>query len=99
MTDYYNDPSGRHRVWIAGYRDWKPGGYSEVPPDAVALEPAENGDLSAREAARYVEAFNRAALAGRRKIWAVAVPVAVRYDGEPCPGQPLADAALPEECA
>ena len=94
MTDYYNHPSGRYRVWIAGYRDWKPEGLRDVPPDGVALEPAEKGDFSARQAARYVEAFNRAALAGGRKIWAVAVPVAVRYDGEPRPAQPLADVRI-----
>jgi len=53
--------------------------------------------MSASQAARYVEAFNRAAAARRRKVWAVAVPVTVRYEGDPRPGQRL-DAAPIAPC-
>jgi hypothetical protein len=45
--------------------------------------------MTPRQARRYVEAFNRAALGGSRKVWAVALPVRVRYEGEPQPGEPL----------
>ncbi len=41
------------------------------------------------QAARYVAAFNRAAQERGVRIWAVAVPVVVRYDGDPQPGQTL----------
>ncbi len=80
---------GRYRVWLVSYRDWQPGSYVDVPPEAVALEPAEEATMSARRAARYVEAFNRAASERGRGVWAVAIPVGSRYEGEPRPGQPV----------
>ncbi|HUT88356.1 MAG TPA: hypothetical protein VMY37_02570 [Thermoguttaceae bacterium] len=93
MNDRSKGRSCRYRVWIVAYRHWQPPSCSDVPPDAVALEPAEEGTLSAPEAARYVEAFNRAVLGGRRRIWAVAIPIGgVWYEGEPRPGQPMPDA-------
>jgi len=79
----------RFRVWIAGYDRWQPAGFAEVPPGAVALEPAEEGTMSAAQATAYVEAFNRAALARQRKIWAVALPVVVRYEGDLRPGEKI----------
>jgi hypothetical protein len=51
------------------------------------LEPAEDGAMSARKANAYREAFNRTILARSRKVWAVAVPVTVRYEGDLQPGQ------------
>ena len=45
--------------------------------------------MSMAEAARYVTAFNRAAEALGRRTRAVALPVTVRYQGDPQPGQPL----------
>jgi hypothetical protein len=92
MNDRSKGRSSGYRVWIVAYQHWRPQGCSDVPPDAVALEPAEEDILSARQAARYVEAFNRAVLGGRRGIWAVAIPVSVQYQGEPRPGLPLSDA-------
>jgi hypothetical protein len=95
------------RVWIVGYsaRDFRPVDWLDVPPNAVAIEPAETEPMSPDRAHRYVEAFNRAAFGcsseekpsekpekrGKKakKRWAVAVPVAVRYDGEPRPGEKL----------
>jgi len=94
VTDQHNDRLGRYRVWIVAYRDWMPESYCDVPPDAVAIEPAERGTMSARQAARYVEAFNRAALALDGRIWAVAILISIRYDGEPRPGQSLAETAV-----
>ncbi len=37
----------------------------------------------------FVEGFNRAMLAEPRQIWAVAVPVTVRFDGDAQPGLPI----------
>ena len=79
----------RFRVWIVRYDGWEPQNPRDHPPAAVAVEPAENGTMTARQAGAYTEAFNRATLAARRSLWAVAVPVAVRYDGEPQAGQVL----------
>ena len=45
--------------------------------------------MSARQATTYVRAFNEVLLAKRLTIWAIALPVAVRYEGEPVPGQRL----------
>ena len=77
----------RYRVWIAGYEARQGSGRTGGP--AVALEPAEEETMSTEQADAYVEAFNRSASAGRREIWAVAVPVTVEYRGEPRPGQIL----------
>ncbi len=86
-TDHFG--GDRFRVWIARYEHWQPAGYGEVPPAAVAVEPAEGDVMSAEEAATYVEAFNRVALGRSGKLWAVALPVYVRYEGEPEPGQTI----------
>ncbi|MEE8450346.1 MAG: hypothetical protein V3R99_00475 [Thermoguttaceae bacterium] len=77
---------GQFRVWIAAYDGWKPRDCHDVPPKAVAVEPAEEGTMSVEQAAAYVEAFNRTALRRFAKIWAVALPVTVRYEGEPNAG-------------
>jgi hypothetical protein len=83
-------PGGdRFRVWIARYKHWQPADYRQVPPAAVAIEPAEQDTMSADEAATYVEAFNRAALERSVGLWAVALPVTVRYEGEPQPGETI----------
>lgn len=78
-----------YRIWITRYEDWAPQNYLQVPSVAIAQEPAESEAMSARQAARYVEAFNRAALGRRCRLWAVALPVAVRFAGEPRPGDAL----------
>ena len=79
----------RCRVWIVRYGEAAPTGWHDVPPGAVAIEPAERHAMTASRAKRYVEAFNRAALARGRKVWAVALPVTIRYDGDPQPGELL----------
>ena len=78
-----------YRVWIARYTRWKPGHWSDVPPTSEALEPADRRCLSASEAQRIIEGFNRQMLLERIRLWAVAVPVRVRVDGDPCRGQVL----------
>jgi hypothetical protein len=94
MTRQSSDWPAQYRVWIAAYRNWTPRSCCDVPSHGVALEPAEMDTMSASQAARYVEAFNRAALAQDRKIWAVAILITVRYDGEPRRGQLLTKAAV-----
>ena len=79
----------RFRVWIAAYQDWQPRDCRDIPPQVVPLEPAEANLMTSRQARRYVEAFNRIALTCPRKIWAIALPVVVRWDGEPSPGTAL----------
>ena len=87
MKDIDHAGQPRFRVWIAEYDHWQPHDHRDVPPVAVAMEPAEEGVMSPTQAAVYVEAFNRVALGRRRKVWAIALPVTVRYEGEPRPGQ------------
>ncbi len=89
----------RFRVWITTCNGHCRGDTFVLQPETVvALEPAEEGPMSAEEATVYVEAFNRAATDRRRKFRAVAVPVTVIYQGEPRPGEALdrqaADAQL-----
>ena len=100
MVKESEDTGGvRFRVWITTCTEHGRGDALVLEPETVvALEPAEEGPMSAQEAAVYVEAFNRAAEHRRRKFRAVAVPVTVIYQGEPRPGEALdrqaADAQL-----
>jgi hypothetical protein len=82
------------RVWIVAYRDWQPEHHGDIPSQATALEPAEPRAMTARQARRYVAAFNRAALARRKQVWAVALPVTLAYQGDIRPGTPLTPADL-----
>ncbi|MEA1950513.1 MAG: hypothetical protein U9N87_03965 [Planctomycetota bacterium] len=83
----------RYRVWLYAYGDWQPISCSDLPTEAVAVEEAEPRTFSAQEAARYVRTFNMTTLGmsleSGSKIWAVALPVAVFYHGDPLPGQRL----------
>lgn len=79
----------RCRVWIVQYEGAPPIAWHDIPVEAVAIEPAEGQAMTARRAARYVEAFNRAAVGGVQKVWAVALPVTVRYEGDAQPGERL----------
>lgn len=71
------------RVWLVRYDhpDGEPSGL------ATALEPAEPEPMPRHLAEVYVETFNRAARARAVATRAVAVPVEVHYEGEPCPGR------------
>jgi hypothetical protein len=79
----------RCRVWIVRYDGTPPAASLDVPAGAVAVEPAEGLPMTVGRARRYVEAFNRAALRGRQKVWAVLVPVTIRYEGDVRPGERL----------
>jgi hypothetical protein len=89
MNDRNRFGAERFRVWITIYRDWQPGDYRDIPPQATALEPAEPRTMTVRQARRYVGAFNRVALARGKRVWAVALPVTVSYGGDAQPGTPL----------
>src|SRR5436305_8033943 len=80
------------RVWIVRYERWRPAAWDELPPRATAVEPADGAAMSAREAVRFLEGFNRTMLArvenaagesdDSLSVWAVAIPVSIRYDGD-----------------
>jgi hypothetical protein len=89
----------RFRVWIVAYEGPRPADWRAAPGQAVAVEPAETGTMSARQAGLYVEAFNRSAAASQPPRWAVALPVTIRYEGDPQPGQPLGESRRPQEPA
>ncbi len=78
------------RVWIGACSNWQRQGDHDHPSEVTAVEPAEEGILSKAQAARYVRAFNRTARQRGLGVWAVALPVVVRYDGDLQPGQKLA---------
>jgi hypothetical protein len=83
----------RYRVWIVRYEGAPPTAWHVAPTNAVALEPAEPRAMTARRARRYVEAFNRAALDGTQRVWAVALPVTIRYEGDARSGERLGNPA------
>ncbi len=70
------------RLWIATYENWRPLRWNDTPPRATALELVEDAAYSADEAALFLEGFNSAMLGHDRPIWAVAVPIAIRYEGD-----------------
>ena len=53
-----------------------------MPPQAIAIEIVEDVLYSESEAALFLHGFNGCMLADNQSIWAVAVPVVVRYDGD-----------------
>ena len=85
------------RLWIATYADWRPERWNQTPPCARALEPVEDGLYSAEEAVLFLEGFNSAMLGSRQPLWAVAVPITVRYEGDARPGMPVEGHVFPAE--
>ena len=81
------------RIWVVRYDAWRPAAWNELPPRAVAVEAAEAAPLSAGEAARFLEGFNGTMLTRRGRLWAVAVPVTLRYDGDLRTGQTISRAS------
>ena len=82
------------RVWIAQYQNWQPKHWSDVPPEATAIKPIDGECISAEGAADLLEGFNRVMLEKPRRVWAVAVPVVVRYDHDLEPGETVTDRAI-----
>ncbi len=93
MEAAFRDRRPLFRLWIVRYERWRPKTWDELPPRATAVEPADAAAMSAREAVRFLEGFNRTML-GRAagassdqsdaslRVWAVAIPVSIRYDGD-----------------
>ena len=92
-----NSPgSTRFRLWITRYEDWVPDGPCDVPPRAHAVELAEPGVWEMAEAVAYIEAFNRRAMGRPQRLWVVAVPVSVCYEGDLRRGQVVCNALRPD---
>lgn len=70
------------RLWIVTYEDWQPARWSDTPPRATAVEAVDDALYSAEQATLFLHGFNAVLLSSDRPIWAVAVPVAVRYEGD-----------------
>jgi len=87
--------SNRFHLWLVLYDGpWHPDHLRALPPCARFVGPivhdddAARGDgcVSAEEAGAYCDAFNEAMLRDDQHRWALALPVTVRYEGEPQPG-------------
>jgi len=86
-------PRALFRIWVVRYGRWRPGVWSDLPPLSLAVAPAESSPLSAEEAMPFLEGFNRAMLTRRNRLWAVAVPVTILYQGDLRVGQRVSAAA------
>jgi len=87
MTAPARPVPNRFRVWLVRPDCAEAGPSDDGTPLAMAVEPAEPGTMSARQARAYVERFNRVAAHTPSRLRAVALPVVVRYEGEPRPGE------------
>ncbi len=74
------------RLWIATYSDWRPTRWNQTPPRATALELVEEALYCEAEAALFLQGFNTSMLGYEQPIWAVAVPITLRYEGDAQPG-------------
>jgi len=83
------------RLWIAAYTDWQPMHWNQSPPRATAVEPVEDMLYTAAEAATFVESFNRSMLSADQPVWAVAVPITIRYEGDVEPGMTVEGHTFP----
>jgi hypothetical protein len=87
-------PQDVFRIWIADVPHWQPGSWRDLPDDAVVVELAAPGCFSCGEAMAYIEGHNRAAIERQDHRWAVAVPVAIQYQGDPRPGEHISPRRL-----
>ncbi len=94
MEKLFSSGSPRFRLWVATYSDWRPQGWHQQPPGAIAVEPVDDALYSAAEAALFLEGFNSAVLDDPRSLWAVAVPVEIKLEGDARPGMPVRGAAF-----
>ncbi len=86
-----------YRVWITRYENWQPKHWHDVPPEARAVELAVAQCLPREAAFDVVEGFNGLMLRDAGRLWAVAVPVALRYDGDVQPGDIVIGAVTSED--
>ena len=86
MSDSSAPRSGRYRVWkVRHATSWRPTAWDEIPPDAVAVEPAAGECLAAEEARLFLAGFNQAML--------TAGPLSAPPDEVPTPS--VSDPELP----
>ena len=86
------------RIWIVASDGWQPQSWDDLPPECLAVEPAEELPLPAGEAETYLEAYNEVMLDRPGNRWAVAVPVKFEFAGDLAPGQKIIFGEN-EECA
>jgi hypothetical protein len=86
-------PPAVYRVWVTHYRDWHPASWLDVPPVAVAIEPVSDATFSAEDAELFLQGFNSQLLQDTRGLWAVAVPITLRFEGDLHPGEEIAASA------
>lgn len=87
----------RYRVWLVRCDCWRPGGWNDMPPEAVAVEEGDIGSMSADEAAHFVRGFNETMLLARRQLWAIPVAVVIRYEGDLSPGHSVESSMIAHE--
>jgi hypothetical protein len=77
----------QYRVWIVHCPGWQAESFTDVPPQAIAVEPAEEMLMSAADAGVYIESFNQIAHSQSAGHWAIAIPVRLRYEGDLTAGE------------
>ena len=75
-------PQETYRLWIAGFENWQPQSWSDVPPRARPIEAAVEGCFNAAQAAAFMEGFNTQVLRDAKPYWAVATNVTAQYQGD-----------------
>ncbi len=75
------------RLWIASYDNWRPARWNDTPPAATAVELIEDSNFSEGEARLFLEGFNAQMLTCNKQLWAVAVPIVLRCEGDSRPGE------------
>lgn len=86
------------RLWISGYGDWQPKSWSDTPPLSTALEPVSESTYSAADAQLFLQGFNSQMLRDQRRLWVVAVPVTLRFEGDLRPGDEIRGSACANAC-
>jgi len=83
------------RVWITEHpADWRPARWDETPPTARAIRPLEDACFPAGRAALIVEGFNEVMLTQTNTLWAIAVPVVIRYENDLAEGEEISERRL-----
>jgi hypothetical protein len=80
-------PGPLYRIWVVRCERWRPAAWTDLPLRSIAVELAEPQAMPADQTLPFLEGFNRTMLDRRARLWAVAVPVTLRYEGDLRPGQ------------
>jgi hypothetical protein len=87
MIDRHDSGVELFRLWIVRCSNWQPTHWNQQPPRATVERLVDEAVYSAQEAALVLEGFNGWILqeldtARGACLWAVAVPVRIRYEGD-----------------